>query len=39
VAADATNIAEDVVSVVDGAIIRHPRLPRRSGNLRIGGGE
>lgn len=39
VADHATNIAEDVVYLVEGAIIRHPRLPRRSGNLRIGGAE
>jgi phosphate transport system protein len=32
VADHATNIAEDVVYLVEGAIIRHPRLPRRPGN-------
>jgi len=39
VADHATNIAEDVVYLVEGAIIRHPRLPRRSGNPRVGGAE
>jgi phosphate transport system protein len=37
VADHATNIAEDVVYLVEGAIIRHPRLPRRTGNSRAGG--
>lgn len=37
VADHATNIAEDVVYLVEGAIIRHPRLPRRAGNSRAGG--
>jgi len=36
VADHATNIAEDVVYLVEGAIIRHPRLHRRSG--RAAGG-
>jgi phosphate transport system protein len=39
VADHATNIAEDVVYLVEGAIIRHPRLPRRTGNSRAGGAE
>ncbi len=33
VADHATNIAEDVVYLVEGAIIRHPRLPRNAGGL------
>ncbi len=33
VADHATNIAEDVVYLVEGAIIRHPRLPRNEGGL------
>jgi phosphate transport system protein len=39
VADHATNIAEDVVYLVEGAIIRHPRLPRRAGTNRLGGAE
>ncbi|MFO0978214.1 MAG: phosphate signaling complex protein PhoU [Planctomycetaceae bacterium] len=39
VADHATNIAEDVVYLVEGAIIRHPRLPRRAGSNRLGGAE
>lgn len=36
VADHATNIAEDVVYLVDGAIIRHPRLPRNpAGKLKF----
>ncbi len=31
VADHATNIAEDVVYMVEGAIIRHPRIPRTAG--------
>ncbi len=37
VADHATNIAEDVVYLVEGAIIRHPRLHRRTGNSAAGG--
>jgi phosphate transport system protein len=37
VADHATNIAEDVVYLVEGAIIRHPRLHRRSGASATGG--
>ncbi len=37
VADHATNISEDVVYLVEGAIIRHPRLHRRAGNLLAGG--
>lgn len=33
VADHATNIAEDVVYLVEGAIIRHPRLPRNAGGI------
>ena len=39
VADHATNIAEDVVYLVEGAIIRHPRLPRRAGTNRLGGAD
>jgi phosphate transport system protein len=37
VADHATNIAEDVVYLVEGAIIRHPRLHRRPGSSATGG--
>ncbi len=37
VADHATNIAEDVVYLVEGAIIRHPRLHRRTGSSAAGG--
>ena len=37
VADHATNISEDVVYLVEGAIIRHPRLHRRAGNMLAGG--
>jgi phosphate transport system protein len=37
VADHATNISEDVVYLVEGAIIRHPRLHRRSGASATGG--
>ena len=37
VADHATNISEDVVYLVEGAIIRHPRLHRRAGSALAGG--
>ena len=36
VADHATNIAEDVVYLVEGAIIRHPRLHRQTGSSAVG---
>lgn len=37
VADHATNISEDVVYLVEGAIVRHPRLHRREGHVMAGG--